>query len=219
MGLPPTLVVDQVSSTNSWLAEQWRTGAAQPFASVRARFQTAGRGRFGRQWQAEPDTALLYSAIVTTHTAPTRIPLGAAIAVCNALEEPGLSVKWPNDVLLDGQKLAGILTEHLEESAGIHTLVLGIGVNLTSSPAQAAQLERDPDLLAAAITAQLHDLDALFEVYRQSFRPTLVRAVPVGAEPIVGTAIGVDESGALQVETDEGVVCLSAAEVTFEESE
>ena len=100
---------------------------------VTASEQTAGRGRQGRTWTSPPDKALLYSAIVRPlEERHTTLPLAVPLAVCEAAEQvrPDLAckVKWPNDVLLEGRKLAGILIEARPQDGWA---VIGIGLNLT----------------------------------------------------------------------------------------
>jgi birA, biotin-[acetyl-CoA-carboxylase] ligase region len=217
MHVPPTEVIEVTTSTNTLLARRFLAGEAGPYTSIRARFQTEGRGRFGRSWTAKPDSALLYSAIITTPSAPTRIPLAAGVAVIKVLDHPQLALKWPNDVLLEDQKLAGILTQHLGEKNGLHYLVLGIGINLTDAPEGKAKLDRDPDQLANSISKLLPQIDNLFEEYPHYFRQGTVTARTPSGETISGYAMGVDELGSLQIRSSKGITSVSAAEVTFEE--
>jgi BirA family biotin operon repressor/biotin-[acetyl-CoA-carboxylase] ligase len=100
---------------------------------VTAAEQTAGRGRQGRTWTAPPDSALLYSAVLRPiEPRHSLLPLAVALAVCETAEalRPGIEcqVKWPNDIHLDGRKLAGILIEARPQDSWA---VLGVGLNLT----------------------------------------------------------------------------------------
>jgi len=116
---------------------------------VTAREQTAGRGRQGRVWTAPEGKALLYSAILRPlDERHLLLPLSVPLAVCAAAEElrPGIEcqVKWPNDVWLEGRKLAGILIEAKPQE---HWAVIGIGLNLTIAPE-----EFPPDLRQPAVS-------------------------------------------------------------------
>lgn len=122
----------RTDSTNSRARELAAAGA--PHGTVlTAAEQTAGRGRQGRTWTSPPNKALLYSAIVRPlEERHMTLPLAAPLAVCEAAEQlnPALEcrVKWPNDVLVDGRKLAGVLIEARPQDGWA---VIGIGLNLT----------------------------------------------------------------------------------------
>ncbi|MBS1892851.1 MAG: biotin--[acetyl-CoA-carboxylase] ligase [Actinobacteria bacterium] len=127
----------QVGSTNT-VARELAAAGAPHGTVVTAAEQTAGRGRQGRTWTAPPDSALLYSAVlrpIEPHHAV--LPLAVAVAVCETAEvlRPGIEcqVKWPNDIHLDGRKLAGILIEARPQDGWA---VLGVGLNLTIGEAE-----------------------------------------------------------------------------------
>jgi BirA family transcriptional regulator, biotin operon repressor / biotin---[acetyl-CoA-carboxylase] ligase len=122
----------QVGSTNT-VARELATAGAPHGTVVTADEQTAGRGRQGRTWTAPPGAALLYSAIVRPlGPRHSLLPLAVAVAVCEVAESlrPGArcKVKWPNDIHLDGRKLAGILIEARPQDGWA---VVGVGFNLT----------------------------------------------------------------------------------------
>jgi BirA family biotin operon repressor/biotin-[acetyl-CoA-carboxylase] ligase len=122
----------QVGSTNTVARELAEAGAPNGTV-VTADEQTAGRGRQGRTWTAPPGSALLFSAIVRPlGKRHPLLPLAVPLAACETAERlrPGIEckVKWPNDVHLDGRKLAGILIEARPQE---EWAVLGIGLNLT----------------------------------------------------------------------------------------
>jgi BirA family biotin operon repressor/biotin-[acetyl-CoA-carboxylase] ligase len=145
------------------LTEVRRTAPARPrvLATVE---QTAGRGRLGRRWRTVPGSALLFSLAWPTRTAPALLPaaaLVAGVALAETLQPDGarLQLKWPNDLLLDGRKLGGVLAELAVDAAGARTLVLGVGINLWCDPAQRAEIDRPVAALtecwpAAALAAQ-----------------------------------------------------------------
>lgn len=128
-------------STNVQAVHAARAGAPEGTLVVAER-QTCGRGRLGRRW-VSPAHVNLYASFVLRPTVPPadapQICLAAAVAVARVLEPlaPGrVAIKWPNDCLLDGRKVAGILTEMDAELDRVHWVVLGIGVNL-NAPVQA----------------------------------------------------------------------------------
>lgn len=125
-------------------------GRAPHGAVVIADAQTRGRGRLGRSWHSPPGESLYFSAVLRPTLEPRRIPpltLTAAVALAEAVLETGVTpeLKWPNDVLVGGRKLAGILTELVCAGQRIDFVVLGIGVNLNN--------ERFPPELAASATS------------------------------------------------------------------
>jgi BirA family biotin operon repressor/biotin-[acetyl-CoA-carboxylase] ligase len=116
---------------------------------VTAAEQTAGRGRQGRTWNAPPGKALLYSAILRPlDERHLLLPLAVPVAVCEAAEElePGIEcrIKWPNDIWVDGRKLAGVLIEAKPQDGWA---VIGVGLNLTIAPN-----EFPPGLRATAVS-------------------------------------------------------------------
>ena len=124
-----------VGSTNT-VARELAAAGAPHGTIVTAAEQTAGRGRQGRSWTAPPDSALLYSGILRPlEPRHSILPLAVPLAVCEVAEQlrPGISckVKWPNDIHLDGRKLAGILIEARPQDGWA---VIGVGLNLTIRP-------------------------------------------------------------------------------------
>ena len=127
-------VVGQTGSTNADLADAARAGAPAGTVLV-ADHQTAGRGRLGRTWTAPPGSGFALSVLLRPEAPLERwtwLPLLAGLAVSDALrQQTGLpaEVKWPNDVLVLGRKLCGVLAERVETDAG-PAVVLGMGVNV-----------------------------------------------------------------------------------------
>lgn len=125
----------RTDSTNTRARELAAAGAAHGTV-VTAGEQSEGRGRQGRSWTAPAGKALLYSAILRSLDQDNALlPLIVPLAVCEAAEElePGIEcgVKWPNDVLVDGRKLAGVLIEARPQDGWA---VIGVGLNLTIAP-------------------------------------------------------------------------------------
>src|SRR2546423_10369735 len=113
---------------------------------VVADHQTAGRGRMERQWDAPPGTALLASFVLEPHGL---LSLAAGVAAAEACG-PEVRLKWPNDLLLRGRKLGGILVETTPRKA-----ICGIGINLSSAPEGAARLDRPRDDVFARLEAEI----------------------------------------------------------------
>ena len=113
---------------------------------VIADHQTAGRGRHERRWDAPPGTSLLVSFVLPPHPL---LSLAAGVAAAEACGQP-VRLKWPNDLLLDGRKLGGILVEAMPEKA-----ICGVGINLTWAPEGAARLARPRDELFETLRDQL----------------------------------------------------------------
>lgn len=138
-------VLARCSSTNAeLLARAPRDGCARLLA---AEEQAAGRGRRGRRWHAAPGTAATFSVSRRLRCAPgalAGLSLAAGVAVVRALRSLGVaeaSLKWPNDLLLDGAKLGGILVE-TRLAAGEVLAVIGIGINCRPQPGLGARLRR-----------------------------------------------------------------------------
>jgi BirA family transcriptional regulator, biotin operon repressor / biotin---[acetyl-CoA-carboxylase] ligase len=163
--------LDEVGSTNAEAFARARAGERGPLW-ITARRQTAGRGRRGRGWVSEPGN--LYASLLVTDPAPPQraaeLSLVAALAVHDALAEcasilgPRLKLKWPNDLLCDGAKLAGILVEGEGLPGRPLTVVIGIGVNCAHHPADtgypatnlaAAGALVSPEALAQALIATM----------------------------------------------------------------
>lgn len=189
---------EEVDSTNRVAGDLARAGAPDGIV-VLADHQTAGRGRRGRTWESRPGGALLVSVIL--RPAPALVTLGAGVAAaeaCEAVAGVSVGLKWPNDLLLDGAKLGGILTELVAAAA-----VVGLGVNLAWAPAGAARLGRGVgrDDLLEAFLARLDAPGDVLARYRARCT-TLGRTVRVelSDRTVEGLATDVDETGRLLVD-------------------
>jgi BirA family biotin operon repressor/biotin-[acetyl-CoA-carboxylase] ligase len=215
----------RTDSTNT-RAKQLAEAGAPHGTVVTAAEQTEGRGRQGRVWTAPPGKALLYSAILRPHDERPLLPLAAAVAVCEASEAlaPGVEcgVKWPNDVLLDRRKLAGVLIEARPQD---DWAVIGVGINLTIAPEEFPPDLRDtaisifgPTLLTAAVVLSRH-LDRWVEAEPEAvlaeFRARdALRGHEIAWDGGSGVADGVDDRGNLVAVTLDGdSVVLGAGEV------
>jgi BirA family biotin operon repressor/biotin-[acetyl-CoA-carboxylase] ligase len=180
---------------------------------VTADAQTAGRGRQGREWTAAPGTSLLLSLVLRSPT--DALPLAAAVAVCEALPVEA-AIKWPNDIWVERRKVAGILVEARPQEGWA---VLGIGVNVHEAPpvehstslGGALPVEELLSRVLVALDGWLRrPLPAVLAAWRS--RDALL-GEPVRWQNGSGKGVGIDESGALLVDTDSGRVALQAGEV------
>jgi BirA family biotin operon repressor/biotin-[acetyl-CoA-carboxylase] ligase len=232
---------DELPSTNDRARELADAGASHGEVVV-AESQSAGRGRRGRNWASPPGRNLYLSVILRPNLPPQRAPeitLVASVAACDACRKAGVEVgiKWPNDLLVGGRKVAGILTELSAEPDLVHWVVLGIGVNLNSGPgdfpaelrgqATSLSIERGQPvpraLFAAALLSELEqwlDRHAAegFGPIREAWRErsvTLGREVRVDAEggEISGVAEDIDASGALLVRGKSGLARVVSGDV------
>lgn len=160
---------EQLPSTNSelleWLRQEPPTGRELCSGFVlAARQQTAGRGRYQRRWIAGPGRDLTFSFLHRTHAEHLRLaslPMAAALGVVTALAAFGIGArtKWPNDVLVNGRKICGILAEQsdggLEQELAV---VVGLGINVNMSAEQAAALAR-PATSMFIETGAAHDVE------------------------------------------------------------
>jgi BirA family biotin operon repressor/biotin-[acetyl-CoA-carboxylase] ligase len=228
MMLGPVEIVDEVDSTNRVLLERAKAGA--PHGSVLvADHQTAGRGRLGRTWEAEPGAALLVSVLLRPTVPPDRAHLLtfaaglAAVEACEVVAGAPTTLKWPNDVVAehDGRdlKLAGLLAESVIDAGSLSAVVLGMGMNLRdlALPEGGVSLEglcgRDVDRGAvldawlAGLDRRLADLHAVPDEYRRA-SSTLGRNVRVerADEVVQGRAEDVDDRGHLLVRVGDVLV-------------
>jgi BirA family transcriptional regulator, biotin operon repressor / biotin---[acetyl-CoA-carboxylase] ligase len=215
----PRVHLRLTDSTNERAKELALRGAPHG-TLVTADEQSAGRGRQGRVWTAPPRSAVLMSLITRSFT-PT-LPLAAAVAVCDALPAR-CAIKWPNDIWLEGRKLAGILVEGRPQEGWA---VLGIGLNVTteSFPPELAEIatslwiagvELEPEAVLAALVDSLDEwLEAPAERVLEAWSERdALHGRRVRCAEGEGIAAGIDASGALVVETDNGRVTLDAGEV------
>jgi BirA family biotin operon repressor/biotin-[acetyl-CoA-carboxylase] ligase len=193
--------------------------------------QTAGRGRLGRRWLAPRGTSVMCSVLLRPPAERSRPQLSlvgglaAAEAVEGALGRP-VQIKWPNDVMVDGRKVAGVLAESRGE-----IVVLGIGINVNQSadelPPPGASLltidgairEREPILRTLLERLELHygrwrdgGLDALHDALAGR---DFLRGRRVTVDGVGGTAVGIDRLGRLEVDVGGEVRPVESGEVTY----
>jgi BirA family transcriptional regulator, biotin operon repressor / biotin---[acetyl-CoA-carboxylase] ligase len=216
----PRLHLRTTASTND-RARALATAGAPHGTLVTAGEQTAGRGRQGRSWVTPPGTAIAASLVLRAHDA--LLPLRAGLAVAD-VAGPQARVKWPNDVLLDGRKVAGILAEGRPQEGWT---VLGLGVNVALDPATlppeaaavAGTLGRSPRALEATLAELLRALErrlaepgeAALAALRERDALLGARVAWAGGE---GVGAGIADDGALLVRLADGpLVALTAGEV------
>lgn len=221
-------IYSSLDSTNTWLMQQAENGA--PSGSVcLAEQQTAGRGRHGRIWVSPPGGNLYLSLLWRYPMSPNQLrglSLACAVAVVRALwqlEITGLTVKWPNDLLLCERKLAGLLLEVRGDMEGPSYIVIGLGLNV-HLPIQCATVIEQPwialdhlfinqarfrNLLVATILSQM--TQALIDFGSSGLEPFLadwngcdalygkVVRLKIGNERIDGYYLGIDKDGGLRL--------------------
>jgi BirA family biotin operon repressor/biotin-[acetyl-CoA-carboxylase] ligase len=225
-------VMASVTSTNDEAKRGAREGATHGTTWV-AEQQTAGRGRQGRTWTSTPGESLLFSVLARVACPPSRLPpvallAGLAVrdAVSRAAPDAEVLIKWPNDVLVSGRKLAGVLVEAITVGSKVEALVIGIGINVHTRafPAElegratsvaCASPSSAPDratILADVLASLDHDLHVVVGrglclvrsrlEAADALRGHLVRSES-GDE---GIASGVDDEGRLLVKRGDGVL-------------
>jgi BirA family biotin operon repressor/biotin-[acetyl-CoA-carboxylase] ligase len=212
---------------------------------VVAERQTEGRGRRGRAWISPARRNVAFSVILRPEELPpARAPeltLVAAVALCDALRHSGVAagIKWPNDVLVGGRKIAGILTEMSAEADLVHWVVIGVGVNVNArledfpeelrDQATSLLIERDhPSPRALFLAACLTSLETWYDRHaeggfapiRQAWRErsvTLGQQVSVTTDgaPTVGLAEDIDDTGALLLRTPAGLTRITSGDVAM----
>lgn len=238
-------VHDRLGSTNAEAARLAQEGAPEGTVVI-ADEQTAGRGRLGRQWHSPPRTGLWLSVVLRPALPPSAcagITLTTGVAVAAAIErvtglQPG--IKWPNDVLIGGRKVCGILTEIAAEWERVHHLIVGIGINVNQT-----ESDFSPDLHGRATSlrlacgasvsrqalcvAVLDELSQRYPAFQEAGfaaakEDWLARNVIIGEHVIARSASGavagiaedVDSDGALLIRQADGVgVRVMSGEVTL----
>ena len=243
------VLLDEIDSTNDEAARQLAAGRPVPFV-VMARRQTRGRGRFGRTWHSDSKANLYASFAFRPRVAPDRMQtftLWMGLNICELLARfigipPG--IKWPNDILFDGRKAGGMLTEARVDADQIRDLIFGLGLNVNSPVgALPPELARraialsevaggpvDLNRLAAAVIGRVHlayqkfadgehlktfaDLWHHYDLLRNK-SITLLE----GGRRHRGTVTGLDDEGALLLRDEHGhTQRFRAGEVTLEKA-
>lgn len=241
-------LLDVTGSTNAVAADRARAGAGDGLLVV-TEHQDAGRGRLDRTWQTPPRAGLTFSLLLRPEVAPAAwpwLPLLTGLAVRDALVSLGWQarVKWPNDVLLGEQKVAGILVERVETPDG-PAAILGVGLNVTTTadelpvPTATSLLMARPDapidraevlvrVVTGLRTAYLAWQDGaeaatagLAADYAEACATVgeQVRVSLPGGGALAGRAVDVDRNGMLVVETASGTERVGAGDVVHVRAE
>ena len=248
--------VAETKSTNDDLLERWRAGTLiDPVARI-AHKQTAGKGRAGRAWLANPEDSLCFSLAYPFTRTPAELSglsLLVGLAVISGiaqaceisesdLRQAGLRLKWPNDLLLNKAKLAGILIEGGQAKAGDTTwMIIGVGINLKNAKAIEENLSNEvkasaltqistslPDVeylwlkLIASLEHHLAEFDLYgFKPYQErwmawdAYQGQAVCISGAGKDPIYGITKGVDETGALLLQQENKTITIHAGDVSL----
>jgi BirA family biotin operon repressor/biotin-[acetyl-CoA-carboxylase] ligase len=231
-----------VSSTNNEAKRLANEGCPEG-TIVLAEEQKSGRGRLARGWFSPYARGIWFSVVLRPKFPPQEAPkctLLAAVAIARAIRAMGVNcgIKWPNDILFNGKKLVGILTEMNAEMDAINYIVIGMGINVNTDAGEFPEELRD---IAASLStvlgrkvsrsdlfiALLHELESLYElVSQEGFSPILSEWRTLSAtlghmvdvfginRSFSGLALDIDTDGALIVETEAGLEKVIAGDVS-----
>lgn len=236
-------VHDHLPSTNSYLMQN--ISAAKHATCVVANLQTSGRGRRGRTWHAGLGAGLTFSLLWRFQCGASSLSglsLAVGVALMRSLHELGISsarLKWPNDVLINRQKLAGILIELQGDMEGPSTAVIGIGINLNLPDALKQQIDQPVTDLAGAMNGTvnpnqllgilLNHLNEVLVEFEQggftalrdewsqhhAYHEQDVRMLMPDGRAIQGVVQGITEDGSLLVKTEAGLQRFMSGEISL----
>lgn len=225
----------EIDSTNLWAQRRAAQGGEEG-EMVIAETQTQGKGRLGRRWVSPPGLNLYLSVILRPQFPPVHAPqitLMSAVAVAETVRSfiPfAPQIKWPNDILVQGKKLAGILTESSCDPERIHFVILGIGVNLNFPRDLMPESIRDRSTSILDLTGKpvdrmsfarrlIQDLDRCYGDLEEEGFPSMARRwegffylrgrrvrVESMDHAVLGRAMGIDRDGALIIEGEGGAL-------------
>jgi len=240
--MPQVFVFDELSSSNQWVVENLQLLSAHEMLCI-TDSQTCGRGRAGRDWCSPAASNIYMSFTITTDRVPeiASISLVIGLALVKSLSKmgiDGLALKWPNDVLLDSKKLAGVLIE-AKNYNGRLVLVVGIGINVDMSAGINLQSELGwADLSAVGLSAaDRNDIVArVYSEYEQlisqfldkgfaslreewerhdAFMGKSVKVIENNKVLCEGEESGIDDRGCLLIKTDAGVKAVHSGDVSL----
>ncbi|MDQ6982696.1 MAG: biotin--[acetyl-CoA-carboxylase] ligase [Mariprofundus sp.] len=234
------MILEETGSTNQDAMQQAEKGAEEGLV-IFANRQLHGKGRLGRIWHTMP-ASLAASILLRPDLPPEQVPqlsLLTAVALHEVLSRyaPDIRIKWPNDLLHNGKKVAGILTEMRAEPGRVHTVVLGFGINLTAPadgwPSDINKPATDLTTISTSTASKtelaiaiLNAVDQWYDIYLQHGFAPVHRAwwqahaasgarvsVYDGRQYIEGTATALDDDGALLLDTGNGVKRIIAGDL------
>lgn len=236
-------VFDTLSSTNSYLMQNMSSKTHG--TCVIANLQTNGRGRRGREWQASLGASLTFSLLWRFQcgaAALSGLSLAVGVALIRALHDVGASaaqLKWPNDILVNQKKLAGILIELQGDMEGPSTAVIGVGINLqlpeqivhkidqpVTDLAHASTVSVNPNVLMAKLLAHLAEVLAIFEksgldalreewTDHHAYHQQPVRMLMPDGSEVAGIVQAISDNGTLIVETANGLQKFMSGEISL----
>lgn len=240
-------IIESAASSNTMLLQ--RAAQGLPSGSVlAAEWQSAGRGRLGRTWHSGLGNALTFSLLWRFESglsALSGLSLGVGVAIMRALRKLGtknVGLKWPNDVLDDRGKLAGILIEAQGDMLGPSVVVIGIGLNLRLPPSVSQRIDQPVSALAQVVAELpernrllallLQELAEMLETFAaQGFAPLRaewesyhvyqdrsVRMLLPDGTQVAGIVRGVTDEGALRVDSKQGMQIFNAGEISLREA-
>ncbi len=231
---------ESTGSTNDE-ALAWASRDASDLSIVLADGQTNGRGRLGRKWFTPPQAALAFSLILRPTPAeikyPARVTGLGALALMDAISKLGLrpQIKWPNDVLINGKKTAGILVKSTWTGEMADAFVLGLGINVTRAsvpppdqvlfPATGIEAELGRsidrieflhDALSSLIAWRLKlGTDKFIEAWEAAlaFRGEQIRLTKENEQPVKGELLGLQSDGSLRMRTNDKILTVQIGEI------
>ncbi|MES9851601.1 MAG: bifunctional biotin--[acetyl-CoA-carboxylase] ligase/biotin operon repressor BirA [Candidatus Thiodiazotropha sp. L084R] len=241
--IPPLTIHTTIDSTNRWLMQQAALGI-ESGAVCLAEQQNGGKGRHGRQWISPFGRNLYFSMLFRFDLAPMQVAglsLASAIAVLRLLRQLNcheVGLKWPNDILWGGKKLAGLLLEVSGEASGPSQVVVGVGLNIGMGhhgegiDQPWSDLREIPERkncsrseLAASLTMHLRDVAEQYRLQGlrgfvdewHSFDLFLGKEVVIrsASNAYIGEHLGIDESGGILIRIDGETRCFHAGEVSL----
>lgn len=236
------LIYDSVDSTND-IAKRLKVESAKEGTVILANSQTQGKGRLGRTWHSEEDVGVYLSVLLKTSLPPkqiskTTLVAGVALAqTINEFSQVRAYLKWPNDILLNGKKVAGILTEYYKKKSYSEVILgFGINVNHTHFPASLQHIATSMSMENGEIFERLPLISSLLNHLDQEYRSFLNKGISPtinqwdlnsnmfgkhlsltkGTQTFFGTAMKLDEEeGRLVMLTDSGEeIAFDSGEVT-----
>ena len=242
LGIDKIEYFKQITSTND-AASQWLNSGAQGRYFAVADEQIMGRGRDGRKWETPPNSALAFSLAFSREHMPIEnfalVNGYVSVAICKTLEKHfnlEVKIKWPNDILLNGQKLSGILTEAKWQANQLQHLIIGIGINVASSSIeQSSQFQYPATYLNAWLAKPLPRSDligkfvaSIFKGFEQennrnllkqwesrlAYRNEKVELLRANKNKMIAILIGLDSNGRIRLRDENGQeIKFSAGEI------
>jgi len=227
------LLLPEVDSTNKLVKEYLENGAEEGLVAI-AEAQTAGRGRFGRTWHSPAEKGIYLSVLLKPRLIPnhlSRLTLMAGVATVSTLNEftrQRATLKWPNDILINGKKACGLLCEYSQAPDGTTGIIIGVGININHLPEQFPEELRGtstsllienglPVKRLSLIRSLLNHLDQEYQAYltdggKETLRKWTLNTdlfekqviITCGSNTTRGVALRLDDSGRLIVRTEGG---------------